>query len=301
MGMKRSSCCCNAFVGAMPISQKRRFRIALTQGQGRKPRNLRPCHKPPAPRAQLPSESGDSRPLALGGGVAFLTAVLVNRVFFTPLDFLPPPQARGDLLAVSASAALILYGVGRADVQEKVREQVEIGGVHVESGYEGPEALANQLDWTARALFKGIPTVRSFALINDGKELCRYGRFRDEEVESEAPAGGIAANALESGKRAYLADLKVVPTAEVELAFLPENCQVSRVVCPVYAAPLRLLRTTELLTNACSLQSVVIQPVGSAGLMILGADKPRPFTGSDFGWLEAVSDRLADVISRTLG
>lgn len=224
-------CCCNAFVGAMPISEKRLFGRALTRG--RKPRYVRPYQKLPGLRAQLAPESGDSRPLALGGGVAILAAVLVNRVFFTPLDFLPPPQARGDLLAVSASAALILYGLGRADVAERVREKVEMGGVDVEEGYDGPEVLANQLEWTARALFKGIRTVRSFALIHDGKELCRYGRFRDKQVESEAPAGGIAMTALENRKRAYLADLKVVPTAEVEFAFLPDNCQVSWAVCPV--------------------------------------------------------------------
>lgn len=224
--MAASQYFCNAFVGALPVNRNRRFRTKLAESRAPS-RSYRHCRKSVAPRAQLPSESGDSRPLALGGGIAVLVATLVNRVFFTPLDALPPPQARGDLLAVSASAALILYGLGRAEVAEKVREQVEMGGVDVEESYEGAEELASQLDWTARALFKGIPTVRSFALINDGKELCRYGRFRDEEAQSEAPAGGIAANVVDSGKRAYLADLKVVPTREVEFAFLPDNCQVS--------------------------------------------------------------------------
>lgn len=42
---------------------------------------------------------------------------------------------------------------------------------------------------------------------------------------------------------------------------------------------------------------MLIQPIADTGVLILGADKPRPLTGSDFGWLEAVADRLAVALS----
>jgi hypothetical protein len=40
-----------------------------------------------------------------------------------------------------------------------------------------------------------------------------------------------------------------------------------------------------------------VQPIGGDGVMILGADRARPLTGSDFGWLQAVGDRLGAVIA----
>lgn len=43
-------------------------------------------------------------------------------------------------------------------------------------------------------------------------------------------------------------------------------------------------------------QAVVVQPVSGNVALVLGADKPRPFTGADFGWLEAVSDRLSGLL-----
>lgn len=44
---------------------------------------------------------------------------------------------------------------------------------------------------------------------------------------------------------------------------------------------------------------MIVQPVSQSVVIILGADKPRPFTGTDFGWLQAVSDRLGRVIETT--
>lgn len=229
MSMEGRAFICTTFVGALPVlrSQNSPRPSPPNEHHGRK---LRFVHAPP--RAQYSSESGGSRPLALGSGAVVLTAALLNRALLTPLDALPPPQARGDLLAVAAAAALILYGLGRAEVSEKEREQVDIGGVDVSRGLDGPKDLSRQAEWTAHALFKGIPAVRSFALVKNGRELCRYGRFRDADVEIEVPAGGIAANVLSTGKRAYLADLKVVPTREVEFGFFPENCQVSSALKP---------------------------------------------------------------------
>lgn len=41
-------------------------------------------------------------------------------------------------------------------------------------------------------------------------------------------------------------------------------------------------------------QAVIVQPVGDRGAVILGADKPRPLTKEDFGWLQAIADKLTD-------
>lgn len=181
------------------------------------------------PVARL-SNSPSSRPAALAGGIAVLGTVFFNRVFLTPLEALPPPQSRADLLAVASAAALMLYGLGRADVAEREQGPVELDGVDVRVGLEadgGSELeLASRMDWTSRSIFRGIPAVKSFAVVVDGKEVCRVGRFRDANCAAFVRDGGIADGVLQSGERAYLADLKVVPVKDVEFGFFPEKCQV---------------------------------------------------------------------------
>jgi hypothetical protein len=228
-----------AFVHALPLP-----RGARPPSRARCGRRRAGAPRRRAPAAQQPSDGGGPRPVALGGGCAILAAVLLNRALLTPLDALPPPQARGDLLAVSAAAALVLYGLGRAEVAERAAAPVDVGGVEVQVGLDGSGAAA-QAAWTARALFKGVPAVRSFALVVDGAEVYRVGRFRDADAAALAPAGGIAAGVMESGRRAYLADLKVVPVREVEFGFLPQLCQVrgrgrrcARARAPCVARPL---------------------------------------------------------------
>lgn len=164
--------------------------------------------------------SGDtSRPLPLYTGIATLTAVLVNRLFLTPLDALPPPQSREDILAVGGAAALILYGLGRADVAEKKAEVVALEGVEFSEGMEG------SVGWACRALILGVPAVRSFVFVVDGQVVGREGVFREGALVV-VPGGGIVDEAVRKGERAYLADMKVVPVKEVEFGYLPENVQV---------------------------------------------------------------------------
>lgn len=45
---------------------------------------------------------------------------------------------------------------------------------------------------------------------------------------------------------------------------------------------------------------MVIQPITKTAAFILGADKPRPLTGPDFGWIQAIANRLADVLESDL-
>lgn len=277
------------------------------------------------PKAKL-SSSPSSRPAALAGGIAVLGSVFINRVLFTPSDSLPPPQSREDLLAVAAAAALTLYGLGRADVSEREQGPVELDGVDVRVGFENSSRglLASRVDWTSRAVFSGIPAVKSFAFVVDGQELFRAGRFRDATCKSFVPEGGIADGVVRSGERAYLADLKVVPVRDTEFTFFPEKCQVriclkapftgwsSRrykhsMICSyiltlfLHLSIIGLVRSwgATFLLLLRAVKSIVIVPAGTNGVVILGADRPRPLTGSDFGWLQAVSDRLGDDLLAT--
>jgi hypothetical protein len=172
-------------------------------------------------------------PLALFSGGALLSCFLLNRLFLTPIDAMYPPQARSDILGVIASATLLLYGLGRIELAER-RAAVEVGGVDVMDGFQMNDAdtasiaLSNEVVWTATVLFDALPNVKSFALVLNSGKCFRVGRFRSREAIPFVAPGGIALRTLETGKRAYLADLNVVPVKEVEFGFLPENCQVRR-------------------------------------------------------------------------
>lgn len=223
----------------------------LDSSHGAHLRRLLPSNKrwrPCVPYARVSSSFDDqARPLALAGGAVFLTAVLANRVLFTSLEAFYTSQARADILAVIGSATLILYGLGGVAVQER-KEAVDVGGIYVELGFDTDandsdletcvddsgirmdefklNSVRQEARWVADAIFKGNPSIVSFTLIVNGRELCRLGRFRSHDSESSAPQGGIVASSMQTGERAYLADLKVVPVKEVEFGFLPEKCQV---------------------------------------------------------------------------
>lgn len=40
-----------------------------------------------------------------------------------------------------------------------------------------------------------------------------------------------------------------------------------------------------------------MQPVSENVAIVLGANKVRPLTGSDFGWIQAICDRLKDIMN----
>jgi Cofactor assembly of complex C subunit B, CCB2/CCB4 len=132
-----------------------------------------------------------------------------------------------------------LYGLGRIELADR-RAAVEVGGVDVRDGFLTDDAdaaasitlLSNEVLWTATALFDALPNVKSFAVVLNSGKCFRLGRFRSREATPFVAPGGIACRTLETGKRAYLADLKVVPVKEVEFGFLPKNCQVRTGVSP---------------------------------------------------------------------
>lgn len=209
------------------------------------------------------SLNDQSRPLALAGGTLLLTSTLANRLFITSLEQFDTAQSQADILTVVGAATLVLYGLGRVSVQES-KESVDVGGVDVHVGFETdikiskfetgndnvtvanpkPSLLQrarNEAQWISKTLFASIPSITSFAVLLDGTELCRAGRFRSKDAVSSAPPNGIAANSLETGKRAYLADMKVVPVKEVEFGFLPEKCQVLETYLKILPTLLHLL------------------------------------------------------------
>lgn len=163
--------------------------------------------------------------VSLFSGIGVLTAVLTNRLIFTPLDSLALTQSRSDILGVIAGATLVLYGVGKAEIADQ-KKAVDLSGVDVRQGFGRDDIATAEVEWMAIALLEAIPNVRSCAVIINGVGCYFLGRFRFPNVTADVVEDGVIDRALRSGTRAYLADLKTVPVKETEFGYLPINCQV---------------------------------------------------------------------------
>lgn len=195
-------------------------------------------------------------------GALALTAALVNRVAFTQM--LTPFQSRADIVAVVCGVSLLLYAAGTAEVSERSAE-VEQSGVNLDFASSLTGLAETEARFVARAALGAVKNVTAVAVFVSGKCVAREGLFRWNDTSSIGSMyrGVAVRQAAEENEYKYFADLRVMPTREVEFGFLPEQCQ-----------------------------AVVVVPVGRNGAVVFGADKVRPMTGVDFGWLTAICNRL---------
>ncbi|MEB3883300.1 cofactor assembly of complex C subunit B [Lyngbya sp. CCY1209] len=199
-------------------------------------------------------------PLCVGslGGVL----LLVNRVL-TPqvLD----SQARSDALGVILSAVLILTTLLWQQIRPVRPEAVQLKG---RQGFELkadlPEVAKTELAWASHLLLSNTAT-RSLVVWWDSQVLLRRGILGENE---RVEPGAIVRRVLEKGKPVYLVNLALYP-GRVEFDYLPENTQ-----------------------------GIICQPVGSRGVLILGANAPRSYTKQDEIWIEGIADKLADTLTR---
>lgn len=160
------------------------------------------------------------------GGIGLLASVLTNRLVFTPLDSLALTQSRSDIIGVIVGATLLLYGVGRAEIQDK-KAAVELSGVDVRRGFDDAnDKLNREVELASSAILAAVPNIKSFAMLVNGVGKYYVGRFRSYDADAIVVEDGVVAKALRNSERAYLADMKVVPVKELEFGFLPSNCQV---------------------------------------------------------------------------
>lgn len=172
-------------------------------------------------------------------GAATLSLALANRILLTGLD-VSPFQARADILGVVCGVSLLLYGAGSAEVAEKGRA-VSLQGTQV--GFETTllGAAAAEARFVVDAALAAVPNFVAAAVFLDGQCVARSGLFRTAGMMEGVAAGALVQGAVTKGEIAYLADLRVVPTKEIEFPFLPEDCQVRRRSCSTNAHVLQKL------------------------------------------------------------
>ncbi|MGF1494143.1 MAG: cofactor assembly of complex C subunit B [Microcoleaceae cyanobacterium] len=200
-------------------------------------------------------------PLVAGslGGVL----LLINRSLTSQiLD----SQARSDAVGVILSALLILVGLIWQQVQPRLPDTVELIG---EQGFELlpnlPEAVQAELAWASHALLTNTVT-RSLVVVYQDQVLLRRGVLGQN---AQVKPGPILQRVLKTQKPVYLVKLDLYP-GRIEFDYLPENTQ-----------------------------GVICQPIGSQGVLILGANAPRSYTQQDENWITEIADKLADTLTRS--
>lgn len=191
------------------------------------------------------------------GGIAG-TLLMLNRVLTPELT---DSQARSDAVGVVLAAVLILTGLLWQQVQPKQPNSITLEG---EAGFELlptlPDTLQTELAWASHLLLTNTVT-KSIIIYYQGQVLLRRGILAPK---TEIVPGVILNRVLSKQKAIYLVDTKVYP-GRVEFDYLPANTQ-----------------------------GIICQPLGTQGVMILGANAPRSYTKQDEVWIEGIADKLSN-------
>ena len=193
----------------------------------------------------------------LGAGVLALVLDIVNQAGAPHLD---PALERASVLAGALAVVLMLVGLLWTRIEPKPPERADLRG---EEGFERipdlPESLDRELGWGSLMLLTATPA--AVVLLHwNGRTVVRRGLL--EPGAAAFRPGPICARALERKRAISLVDLRLYPGREEFRGLLAD------------------------------LPSVLVQPVGQRGLLLLGGWSPRCFSSSDLRWVEGWSRRL---------
>ncbi|GAB2220539.1 hypothetical protein Droror1_Dr00008199 [Drosera rotundifolia] len=249
------------------------FRCSVSGG-------LKPRRNPVADWVKENDDTIRSLPIFVGG--FGLVVVLVNRAVsgIAPIADAGSSQSRADLLTLGLAVTNILAGLVWLSVRPKSISKVDPLGVDYRRILPGlPNAVVAELEWVWESL--SVATCcRSLVIVYDGNCIFQIGAAAESPQAGEAVGvdatkliqGSLYQGILRSGSQSYLANLSLYP-GKSELPFLPSNTQ-----------------------------SVIMQPLGGKGVIILGGDTIRGFTTADQAWISLIGDKLdvtlAEIMSK---
>jgi 4-amino-4-deoxy-L-arabinose transferase-like glycosyltransferase len=204
------------------------------------------------------------RLLPLASGTIAALLLLLNRLTTQELT---PSQSRSDVVGVIASGVLVMIWLIWQQIQPRSPEAVTLVG---SEGFEldshlGQE-LQTELAWASHLLLTNTVT-KSLVVYYQGRVLLRRGILG---LQSQVRPGPIVERVLDTGKPVYLVNLPLYP-GRIEFDYLPENTQ-----------------------------GLICQPLGKAGVLILGANIPRSYTRQDERWIEGLADKLTYSLAQGL-
>lgn len=228
--------------------------------------------------------------IALLGGVSGLALSVLNQFTAGASGaVMVPALERAGVLASILSVLLMLIGVLWERIEPVPAERASLEGeegFHLDERLDG--GLREELAWGSRMLLTATPAATLLVLWR-GRLLLRRGLLssaplRDASLKDRAgesagtgpstPSfriGPICRRAMEKGKPISFVDLRLYPgRAEFE-ALLP------------------------------ALPSVLVQPLGSEGVLLLGGWSARCFGRSDLAWTEGWAQRLTVRLTEASG
>ncbi|MEB3333269.1 MAG: cofactor assembly of complex C subunit B [Synechococcaceae cyanobacterium] len=202
--------------------------------------------------------------ICLGCGAAALALSIWNQLSADRID---PPLERASVLASLLAVGLLLIGSLWIRIVPRNPEQVVLPGAQgFELAEDLSEPLRSELAWGSPMLLTATPAAVVVLHWRD-RALLRRGLLN---AQGFLP-GSICARALDQGRAISLVDLRLYPgRAEFE-TLLP------------------------------GLPSVLVQPVGSEGLLVLGGWAPRCFDRSDLAWVEGWARKISAALPGAAG
>lgn len=211
-----------------------------------------------------PDQNQVLRQLPIAAGMIAGILLMINRLL-TPA--LTTSQSRSDALGVILSALLILTGLLWQQIQPRSPDAVTlIGSEGFELDSDLPDSVQTELAWATHLLLTNTVT-QSIVLWYNGQVLLRRGVLSQT---SQVKLGAIVQRVLTTQKPVYLVNLTLYP-GKLEFDYLPENTQ-----------------------------GVICQPIGPAGVLILGANVPRSYTKQDENWIAGIANKLEMTLSQSL-
>lgn len=197
--------------------------------------------------------------IPLVGGVIGLSLTVMNQFTAASVD---PPLERAGVLASILSVVLMLVGLLWTRITPEPAERAPLQGEEgLRFGASLDADLQRELAWGSAMLLTATPAA-TLLLHWRGAVLLRRGLQPSDPTVPPFVEGPICDRARQSGRAVSLVDLRLYPgRAEFE---------------PLLSG----------------LPAVVVQPLGDAGVLVLGGWSPRCFSRSDLTWLEGWARRL---------
>lgn len=191
----------------------------------------------------------------LGIGMGALALVVVNQVSAPAAD---PALERAAVLASILAVLLMLVALLWERVEPAAAQRADLQGREgLELLPDLSKPLARELAWGSTMLLTATPA--AVVLLRWGERtILRRGLLGDAAFQP----GAICSRALERQQAISLVDLRLYPGRAEFDGLLP------------------------------GLPSVLVQPLGDRGLLLLGGWSPRCFSRSDLLWVEGWARRL---------
>jgi hypothetical protein len=198
---------------------------------------------------------GRAARLCLSAGVLGLALCVLNQ--FTAPE-LTAPLERAGVLASLLAVGLMLVAILWTRAVPVAPERVVLEGAQGLRLVEDlPQPLAVELAWGSQMLLTATPAA-ALLLHWRGRTLLRRGVLADGEFQP----GPICQRAWSTGRAIALVNLSLYPGRD-EFRGLPEG-----------------------------IPSVIVQPIGDGGVILMAGWSPRCFSRSDESWLEGWGQKI---------